>query len=391
MQNVKQFSVVDVETTGFGKSDKICEIAIVNISPETFEIIDEFETLVNPKRDIGAVHVHRITASMVAGAPTFEEIASGVAARLDRSVLIAHNLSFDQRMIEYEFDRLNATFNPGSGICTLNLSGEKLALAAKRFGIKHENQHSALADARAAASLFKLLFEENEYEKEISPMHIKKLNAPPCGDVVVRGAIFEKMKKKSLIEQICEHTRFPTTESNILQYLNLVNSVLADLTVDSDEKKQIDKLVEALDLRPHDVEWANEVYLQTLISGAKRDGIITKKEKKIMDTVAEMLKVPHQKIPSVTEQFVCAKYAEGTRVCFTGAAMGPDWEPIRREKFLEPEAAKRGLQPVQSVTKKGCDLVVAQDVHSESSKARKARAYGIELVSVEDFLATLGL
>ena len=59
------FAVIDVETTGFGKSDRVVEAAVVLLDPNNLNIVDEFETLVNPLRDIGAIHVHGITASMV--------------------------------------------------------------------------------------------------------------------------------------------------------------------------------------------------------------------------------------------------------------------------------------------------------------------------------------
>jgi DNA polymerase-3 subunit epsilon len=39
------------------------------------------------------------------------------------------------------------------------------------------------------------------------------------------------------------------------------------------------------------------------------------------------------------------------------------------------------------VTKKKCDLVVAADKSSMSGKAKKARDYGISVISVQEFLA----
>lgn len=50
-------------------------------------------------------------------------------------------------------------------------------------------------------------------------------------------------------------------------------------------------------------------------------------------------------------------------------------------------ARKAGLVPVQGVTKKGCDVLVAADLASASGKARAARHYGKPVVSVADFLA----
>ncbi|MDB9920722.1 hypothetical protein OAD85_03030 [Actinomycetota bacterium] len=61
-------------------------------------------------------------------------------------------------------------------------------------------------------------------------------------------------------------------------------------------------------------------------------------------------------------------------------------QPMKR-RDLEALAAARGLQPVASVTKKGCDLVIAADPASASGKAKKARDWGIPVISIEDFLS----
>lgn len=146
----RQFAVVDVETTGFGRHDRVLEVAIV-VLDESLEVIDEYDTLIDPQRDVGPVHVHGITPSMLAGAPTFGEVAAAVAARLNERILVAHNLSFDERMICREYERLRADVDPGEGVCTLRQTGEKLNCACRTWGIELDHHHRALADARATA------------------------------------------------------------------------------------------------------------------------------------------------------------------------------------------------------------------------------------------------
>ena len=107
--------VVDVETTGFGRSDKIVEIAAITLDSATWETIDEYDTLINPERDVGPTGVHGITASMVEAAPTFSDAIAAIAARLHGAVLIAHNLAFDARMLRYEFERRGIAIDPGAG------------------------------------------------------------------------------------------------------------------------------------------------------------------------------------------------------------------------------------------------------------------------------------
>ena len=71
-----RIAVVDVETTGLSpwRHDRIVEIAIVLVSPDG-EIHAEYETLVNPKRDLGPTRIHQISASDVLRAPSFTDVA----------------------------------------------------------------------------------------------------------------------------------------------------------------------------------------------------------------------------------------------------------------------------------------------------------------------------
>ena len=75
----------------------------------------------------------------------------------------------------------------------------------------------------------------------------------------------------------------------------------------------------------------------------------------------------------------------GKKICFTGAAITATNKPISRAE-LEALASKVGLFPVNSVTKKSCDILVAADEASMSGKTQKAREYGITVISVEKFI-----
>lgn len=84
-----EFAVLDVETTGFSKKlDRIVEIAIIRIN-SSGEFIRQYETLVNPQRDVGASAIHRISASDVVNAPIFEDIRYSVLEMLNNSVIVS--------------------------------------------------------------------------------------------------------------------------------------------------------------------------------------------------------------------------------------------------------------------------------------------------------------
>ncbi|MCY4104687.1 MAG: exonuclease domain-containing protein [bacterium] len=106
---MERFAVLDTETTGFARSDRIVEIALLTVVAG--EVVDEFDTLVQPGRDPGPVHVHGITPAMLQAAPRFADLARDIAARLNGSVIVAHNIHFDLRMLRGEFERIGAAFD----------------------------------------------------------------------------------------------------------------------------------------------------------------------------------------------------------------------------------------------------------------------------------------
>ncbi|WNV91377.1 exonuclease domain-containing protein [Umezawaea sp. Da 62-37] len=156
------YAVVDTETTGFAARgrDRIVEVAVVHLD-EDGVVTDEWCTLVNPARDLGPQHVHRISAAEVWHAPSFADIAGALAAQLANRVLVAHNLGFDARFLAAEFGRLGVEW-PTAGLCTMRLSDDYLPASAGRSlraccaaaGVSLLDAHSALHDAHAAAGLF---------------------------------------------------------------------------------------------------------------------------------------------------------------------------------------------------------------------------------------------
>ncbi len=90
------YAVVDVETTGLARHDRIISAAVYRLDARG-EVEDHWYTLVNPERDPGPVWIHGLTSDVLEGAPVFADIAEEFAARLDGRVLVAHNAVFDCR------------------------------------------------------------------------------------------------------------------------------------------------------------------------------------------------------------------------------------------------------------------------------------------------------
>src|SRR5690606_13778684 len=160
-------AVVDVETTGLSpwRHDRIVEIAVVLLGPDG-DIRKEYETLVNPGRDVGPTRIHGISASDVLDAPSFSDIAGDVVALLQHShVLAGHNISFDRNFLAAEFERLAAPFPELPLLCTCRQLGrQNLAACCEELGIVLDDEtcfHSALFDARATAKIVARLLAED--------------------------------------------------------------------------------------------------------------------------------------------------------------------------------------------------------------------------------------
>ena len=179
----KMYAIIDIETTG-GEFDteSITEIAIIKYNGE--KVLDKFSTLINPEKKIDPF-VEKLTGinnKMLKNAPKFYNIAKRIINITDGCVLVAHNASFDYRVLKTEFRRLGYNFIKKT-LCTVNLSKKlipnkdsySLEKLTKTLGIPLKRSHRAFDDTIATFNLFKLL-EEHDSEKQIIKNEIKNLN-----------------------------------------------------------------------------------------------------------------------------------------------------------------------------------------------------------------------
>ncbi|MGW0736150.1 DEDDh family exonuclease [Streptomyces sp. NPDC002851] len=156
------YAVVDVETTGLARDDRIISAAVYQLDARG-DVEDHWYTLVNPERDPGPVWIHGLTSDVLESAPLFPDIAEEFSARLDGRVLVAHNAVFDWSMIAREYARAARTAPVRQRLCTIALSKElklplpnhKLESLAAHFGVVQQRAHHALDDARVLAEAFR--------------------------------------------------------------------------------------------------------------------------------------------------------------------------------------------------------------------------------------------
>lgn len=160
------YVVVDTETTGLqlSKGDKVISISAVRIQRGRVQNTGIFNTLVNPERPIPpeSTEIHRIDDSMVADAPTMNEVYPKFVEYLGDSVLVAHNAAFDKKCLDMAAAEaaLPPIDNPVLDTIFLSyalhqeIGGHSLEAIAERMGIRIEGRHTSLGDARATAHIF---------------------------------------------------------------------------------------------------------------------------------------------------------------------------------------------------------------------------------------------
>ena len=131
----------------------------------------EWSTLVNPGRRIphGIQTLTGITEEMIAGAPSFEDVSAGLAARLEGKVLAAHNARFDYGFLRREFRRVGYAYR-APVLCTVKLSRRlfpdhrrhNLDALIVRHALFCLDRHRALGDARALWELAQIWQREHD-------------------------------------------------------------------------------------------------------------------------------------------------------------------------------------------------------------------------------------
>lgn len=150
------FTAFDVETAS-SASDSICQIGIVRVSNSV--ITEKYMFLVQPPENQYEYHnikVHGITPNMTVDAPAFSEIWNKIAHLFDRTLVVAHNISFDVAKLEGTLNRYGIEVPQFNTCCTMKQYNSGLKEACIEKGIELYKHHDALVDAEACALLYLL-------------------------------------------------------------------------------------------------------------------------------------------------------------------------------------------------------------------------------------------
>lgn len=402
------FAVVDVETTGLfpGGSDRVIELAVVT-TDEFGTVTGEWETVVNPRRHIGAGHIHGLDGATLMNAPAFVDICPDLIDALAGRVIVAHNANFDRRFLAAEFARAHTQLPEDAPfVCTMRLAreiipgaGRSLADCCAAFDVELSSAHHALGDARATAELLAGYIGSTgaaawrpylEKAASVSWRRPSRPSAAPFSAWMPRATARDD---RHFLERMSAALPDISAPEAHLDYLALLDRCLIDRHVSQHEARELVVLAEELGVDKPTALTLHESYVEQLASVAWADGVLSPEERADIETVARVLGVSDEVReraidarsrdrarvfpPTSTPGVAAPAIAPGSIVVLTGSMSRP------REQ-LEAALLAAGFATAPAVSKK-VGLVVAADPDSLSGKARKARDYGIPVVS-ESFL-----
>ncbi len=171
------FSVIDIETSGLStRRHRILQLAVARLVDD--EIVDEWSTLVRlrwPWQRTGPRRVHGITRRSLRDAPDQPSVLAEFARRVDGTVVVAHNMSFDWTFLERAAARQGVELDASRRLCTLWLSrrldpdrelSHRLGDLCDRYGVVNDRPHDAVYDARATALVLPHLLAAHEITDE---------------------------------------------------------------------------------------------------------------------------------------------------------------------------------------------------------------------------------
>jgi DNA polymerase-3 subunit epsilon len=393
---------MDVETTGFGKNDRIIELALIGLD-QFGDKQWEWCSLVNPERDTGsgrAVKIHQIYTRDVENVPTFRDFSGHIAKLLNGKILICHNAAFDLRMLSTEYSRLGIVTPNIEHICTLKVARSmgicpaNLENCCNVLGVVMEGMHHALADARATYYVAKEMgVFTGQYIDEISHVNIwpslELVKTQPKTRPIypsyqpLKKTVIKQSIPKNTITEIKEYSiEYGTPQS---KYLHVVEWVLEDRDITPEQKSILVNHQNELGLTDDQVRDINLTFLQGLTGSMLDNGLITSYEKFDLDRIINLLGLSDIDLQYAIDNPIGLnlinenyRLSSGQRVVFTG-------EMSLSRSVWKQRAVDAGLRVTGSVSGKTNFLVVPFG-ETGSSKSRKAREIGVRVVTEQRFI-----
>jgi DNA polymerase-3 subunit epsilon len=409
------FAIIDCETTGFSprRGDKIVEIAIITINLNG-EIVDKYETLINPNRAIGASHIHNINAEMVEHAPRIEEVIEDIIYHLNDKTIVGHNIEFDLRFLNHELSKYLRSEIKLNGVCTMQMIGfveptipsRGLDSVCNYYNIENSNSHTALGDCYATVSLFNIIrsniierygndaFLQNTCRRSWIKETPEPNNLSFKRDQAKQKISNEFNRMRDMIQRLSHN---PADSVPVQGYLSLLDNILADRFINEHETIVLYDFISDNNISQDQVNEIHHEYIRKLVRVYLLDNVLSESETNDLEKTCSLLCVDQcdlkkliefEKAKISKEQVLDQKCSEnllyGKSVCFTGQLISSlNGKGIDR-LLAHQLATERGLL-VKNGVSKDLDYLIMADPHSLSGKAKKAKEYGVNILAESVF------
>ncbi|MHA7143815.1 exonuclease domain-containing protein [Arthrobacter sp. TmT3-37] len=405
------FAVVDVETTGFrpGGNHRIAEIGVVRVDASG-QVVDRWETLINPDRDLGPQRVHGIRAAEILDAPTFAQVAPTLTEILQGSIMVAHNIAFDAGFLahEYKLASLHLPERFLTGLCTMQLAhdyvygnGRSLAHCCEFLSVTDYKAHCAGDDAFAAAGLLGryIDMDPDRVDWAMALERATTISWPASGSSAVTS--FSPVLRSStdrvekhFLSRITAYMPEYTGPAEHDQYLDLLTQAMLDLHLSVHEERDLLALADELGISQQRCHDLHVYYLEQLVLAAWADGVITDEEQDDLYKAADILGVDaslvDRALRAAPEQATRTPRTVDPRTIKPGAVLVLTGQMARSRGELAEILTQMGYTVAENATKK-TDLVIAADPDTLSGKAGKARKYGIPVVGEQFLYERIGI
>ena len=164
--HLDDFAAIDFEAAN-GQVTSACSMGLVIVRGN--EIVERFYSLMKPvpnKYDFFTTKVHGITYKDTNHAELFPEVWAKVSDQVQGLPMVAHGISFDERVLKALHELYHLPYpgfkfyctHLGSQLLVPDLENHKLHTVAKHFGFDLDKRHYALADAEACAVIAMNIF-----------------------------------------------------------------------------------------------------------------------------------------------------------------------------------------------------------------------------------------
>lgn len=180
----------------------------------------------------------------------------------------------------------------------------------------------------------------------------------------------------------------------VAPYLEVLDRAIEDRRLSEAEQVELAETACMLGLTADRVRSLHSDYMGTLIALARRDAIVTERERYDLVLVGEALGI--EEVEALLDQPFEESDASpnnsltGKSVCFTGALTCTYEGALVTRDLAHQLVEEAGMVVATRVTKK-LDVLVIADPDSHSGKAAKARQYGTRIIAEAAFWPMLGI